>query len=249
VPAVVEVWCGASLVMARRKYIKRDRWGGDRRGCISDFSWDSRRRLQRTVAKVKRDQLPLFMTLTYPSEYPLAARVWKRHLDTWLKRVRRRFPGASAVWRLEFQRRGAPHYHLLVWGIKLSNWLKLWVSKSWYEVVGSGDIKHLRAGTQVQKVRSYRGVQSYVAKALGWVAGEMSKVSQVITDGVGRWWGVFNRTKLPWGVRVVMTCGNWTACTLIRYMRRFAGIKSRAYKSLTVYGDGNQWARAVMGHG
>ncbi len=47
---------------------------------------------------------------------------------------------------LEFQDRGAPHYHILITGIIERQKL----SRMWYEVVGSDDPRHLQAGTSIQ---------------------------------------------------------------------------------------------------
>jgi hypothetical protein len=92
------------------------------------------------------------------------------------------------VWKLEPQRRGAPHFHLLLFGLE-EGLSKDWLSRSWYEVVGSGDERHLRAGTRVEGIRSWRGVMSYAAKYLG----KLESLPKDWLGGVGRWWGVHNR--------------------------------------------------------
>ena len=58
---------------------------------------------------------------------------------------------ARGFWKLEFQRRGAPHWHLILITPRQINGQRLteWISQAWYESVGSGDEKHLRAGTNV----------------------------------------------------------------------------------------------------
>lgn len=53
------------------------------------------------------------LTLTYPRDFPLDGRQSKIHLDALLKALRRRFRYIAYIWFLEFQSRGAPHYHLL----------------------------------------------------------------------------------------------------------------------------------------
>src|SRR5208337_1169128 len=59
------------------------------RGEIQGFSSASRRRLLTTVLSVRNDaSLPLFVTLTYPNEFP-DPKTSKRHLATFLKRLDR----------------------------------------------------------------------------------------------------------------------------------------------------------------
>src|SRR5262245_28394097 len=149
----IRVFVGGQQVYLRGDPMVGGQVGGQR-GTIRGFSRASRRRMLRWVQTIDREMsgMPLFVTLTYPGDWPGDPRRWKRDLDAWLKRLRRAQPAAWAVWRLEPQRRGAPHYHLLVFGVDC---LPIeWLSRTWFEVVGSGDLRHLVAGTQVQRVRS-----------------------------------------------------------------------------------------------
>jgi hypothetical protein len=167
---------------------------GGERGAIRGFSEASRRRMLQFLQTIDREKsgMPLFVTLTYPGEWPGDPRRWKRDLQVWLGRLKRALPQAWAVWRLEPQRRGAPHYHLLVFGV--ASLPKLWLSRTWFEVVGSGDERHLRAGTQVQAVESWRGVIFYAAK---YLAKAVEELPAEWRQGVGRWWGVHRRTQAP----------------------------------------------------
>jgi hypothetical protein len=173
------------------------RSGGGIRGEVVKFSYASRSRLLRQLAGIDQKQVGrvLFCTLTYPEVYSRNPLDWKSHLDLFWRRLRRRWPGASMFWRLEAQKRGAPHYHLLVFGVgEELTALRRWFSVSWFEVVGSGDMKHLRAGTGVELMRSWNGVTSYAAKYLGKVE------EQELPDywaKVGRWWGSCNKRALP----------------------------------------------------
>lgn len=163
------------------------------RGVVREFSRRSRTRLQQNLCAIPIAHVGrglLFVTLTYPRAYPGTWRVWKRHLDTWIKRLRRRRPACAGVWKLEPQKRGAPHFHLLVVGAPFID--REWLSQSWYEVVGSRDARHLAAGTQVAMARSHRGVVAYAAK---YVA-KYEALPADWSEGVGRWWGVFNRAGL-----------------------------------------------------
>lgn len=169
-----------------------------RRGKIKFFSKSSRRNLLRTIGKLQCNQRVFFCTLTYPAAYP-DCKAAKRHLDTFGKRLVRRLPSASFVWRLEWQKRGAPHFHLLMFGVQLpTKALRRYISRVWFEVVGSGDDKHLSAGVQVDKMRSWRGVMAYCGKYV-------AKVAPVGEDNPGRLWGAVNRSMLPSALAVVIS--------------------------------------------
>ena len=174
---------------------------GKRTACAG-FSDSSRRNLMRKMATVDRRQyaqhLPLFLTLTYPGEWPGDPKVWKKNLDNFLKRLGRHYESAFAIWKLEPQKRGAPHFHLIVFNESFID--KDWLSRAWFEVVGSGDERHLRAGTQVKQMRSWRGVMSYAAKYVG---------KQIDTlppgwESVGRFWGIHNREGFKAAVKAVL---------------------------------------------
>lgn len=171
------------------------------RGIITGFSAASRKRLIELMASINRTRvrhMPLFVTLTYPGTWVDDPKAWKKHLDTWLKALERKYHGTSAVWKLEFQSRGAPHFHVLLFGIPWLN--NQWLSRTWFRIVGSGDVRHLQAGTQVKRVKSWRGVMSYASKYLA------KKTIEGLALMVGRYWGVFHRERLPFDlVQITMT--------------------------------------------
>ena len=209
-----------------------------KRSRISEFSKKSRLRLMREMSKFRRDKMPVLVTLTYPAVYSDDPKVWKRHLDNFLKRLSRKFPAVSGVWKLEPQKRGAPHFHLLVWGAPYSGLFRC-VPVMWYQVVKSGDDKHLRAGTRVEQVKSRHGVMFYASKYLG---------KEVTADWgcAGRFWGVFGRESLPYGDLVIVEVSAEKAQEFIRYMRRFAHLRSRAYKSLTITCNPDFWLGKLL---
>lgn len=154
----------------------------------------------------------LFITLTYPGEWSHDARVWKRDLDKFGKRFARKYPKAACVWKLEPQpKRKAPHYHGIVTGVRFID--REWLSKAWYEVVGSRDNRHRRAGTQVQLVQSHRGVISYAAKYT-------AKPQALPADWQepGRWWGVIGRDNLgiEWVWAGLTERQFWAATRIVR---------------------------------
>lgn len=209
-----------------------------KRGIVKGFTVSSRRRLMRMIGKTNKQNLGIFVTLTYPETFPAESKIYKRHLDNFLKRLVYHFPGVSGVWKLEPQNRGAPHYHLIVWGAKYSD-LLTFVPDAWYRVVGSGDEKHLLWHQGLlgngnvhccQKVESWRGVMSYCGKYLGKVVLHMPG-----WESVGRYWGIFHRSAVPWSTIDIRECTYQEACNFMRYMCRYAHLKKRDYKSLSIY--------------
>lgn len=76
----------------------------------------------RTLAKA-RTMPKWFITLTYPETFPAAYEAkqdCKRFLDNLNQWHRNNGKHMFTIWRLEFQSRGAPHFHLLIW----SDWDK-----------------------------------------------------------------------------------------------------------------------------
>lgn len=192
------------------------------RGEIRSFSKGSRRRVLRLLASIKRSQVPVFCTLTYPDIFPEDPKIWKRHLDRFFKRLIRRFPEAVVIWRLERKPRLsgenqgeiAPHFHFLAYNVPYYVLLR-WMSLAWYESVGSGDSRHFNAGTRVEQVRSVNGVMYYTSKYI-------CKAENLELEGIGRIWGVIGRSELPnlQGEYEVIELDSKSAMMILRYMRR-----------------------------
>ena len=270
----VEWWEGASLVKVIKqgqheiKPEQEDKRSDSKRGRITGFSRTSRRRMMLFLAKVRltEDSLPLFGTTTYPDIFPEEAAKFKRDLQAFLHRLKRRFPDGGILWRLEFKRRKsgenvgkiAPHFHWLLWNVpeefpfrdERGKWcalrvqddggaevtlrwrcesdvnssttalsgkdeIKHWFSRNWYDVAGTGEIKHYLAGTNVKHLASAHLVFCYVAKYL-------SKVDrEAVCEYPGRFWGVVNPKNIPLGQRVVLPCTGRQAAQVMRFLRRY----------------------------
>jgi hypothetical protein len=139
-----------------------------------------------------RAEQVLLVTLTYPAKFPTPRRA-KQQLKAALRRFLGENPDACGWWKLEPQKRGAPHFHLLIFMPEAVDVLRerRWWAANWYEVVGSGDQKHRAAGTACEKIRTWNGVASYAAKYIG------KPVKDLGWDKPGRLWGKFNVEKLP----------------------------------------------------
>jgi hypothetical protein len=136
----------------------------------------------------------IFVTLTYPREYPENPELCKRHLKALRKRLLREFGTFAAFWRMGIQQRGAMHLHLLLFvgpSFGPIGKLRRFISTSWYEVTGKVSEGHLRAGTRVEAVKRWKQATSYAERY-------MAKPEE-FPEGLetGRIWGIWNEELLP----------------------------------------------------
>jgi hypothetical protein len=180
---------------------------------ICEFSRKSRQRLAFVAANT--DQVfQTMITLTYPGEYSTDGQQVKANFKAFLEWLTRDLGARpSYLWFLEFQKRGAPHFHLLityplprVWREETVNvnghqitrkrpsqaardWIKHFrhrVSATWYRIVGSGDTRHLAAGTRVERIRKVDGAARYAVK---YALKMYQKTVPPEYRNVGRFWG------------------------------------------------------------
>ena len=194
------------------RFDSKRRPGGGIRGSVSSFTKASRRRLLFTARNFPG--INYMVTLTYPSDFPADGRLVKDHwrrFRQWLIRN-----GANTgLWVLEFQKRGAPHFHIFI-RKPLDGHT---VSRAWYRIVGSNDPKHLAAGTRVERFRYPPALGSYVMK---YAAKIVQKEVPVSYERVGRFWGTWGKPKVAQTIRLPVDIGKH----YVRYIRR-AFIKQR----------------------
>jgi hypothetical protein len=170
---------------------------------------------QRMIHKIRNSnhEFKSFLTLTYPALFPTCGRVVKRHLNNFLTQLRKQYPNAQYFWCLEFQKRLAPHLHLIL-SIEIpaqnhfsETWSNVWTKivcddephrdsnfmdvYSWREFQkpcnGNRD-KHLKHGCRVDPV-----IHNNPAKLANYFAKYFSKDSQKVVPSnfknIGRLWG------------------------------------------------------------
>jgi len=224
--------------------------GGGKRGVIQTFSRQSRRRLLERIHRLKKDARCLFVTLTLPDGVETSGKALKRWLKAWWKRLTRRFAAAGAMWRIESKARksgvqvGAAvgHIHLLLFGVPLQPGLKQYISESWYEVVGSGDERHLQAGTRVEAPKNWERVSAYASKLYAAKEGD---ADPVIPD-VGRFWGFLAEDAVPFAEAVVVVFSWREGFRLLRALRAWVRADRRK-RGLSPPGRLVQWRAFFVG--
>jgi hypothetical protein len=162
-----------------------EREAGDIRG----FSDSSKTRMRQTLQRLSREANGLFLTLTWHTR-SVGGREVKRCLHAMIQAMRRRWKGVKwgAIWRLEYQKRGTPHLHLLIEGIRFEH--MDWFKKVWHRITNEPPGDHERCGSFVKRWPKGSKMSSYCAKY-------MAKPMDPFGGWQGRVWGVRNRQNLP----------------------------------------------------
>lgn len=203
------------------------------RGVIGEWSMQSRARAYYALEAI--DWGPwgsiFFVTLTYPGgDWPRNGRVCAEHLRA-VRRWLERWGFKSGVWKREYQARGAPHFHLwLVCPLSQDERppgflraLRQRLSRAWYDVVGSGDPKHLAAGTQVKLLPPGQSAAGYFKAYLNKYSDkEYQNRLPADVEAPGRWWGMFGKQH---GFRAVWQFRECSLEELHKFRRMLRGFK------------------------
>lgn len=181
---------------------------------VTSWSRKSRSNLVRSILSldlsplVLGDRLPVMVTLTLPDRWlevmPTAAAAAAK-FDNFRRAYAKRWGSPQWIWKREFQRRGAPHWHL--WLVPPAADLRefqLWLSEAWTTALQITDPderrRSLAAGTNVSaaegmRARDPKRLAIYFLKESG-AGDDSSKAYQNDApaawagQSVGRFWGV-----------------------------------------------------------
>jgi len=168
---------------------------GGKRGKVGGYSESARRRNREFLHAIDRSADGLFVTLTYQNHLPTPDEA-KRDLDVFWKRINRSFGGLSAVWKLEPQDRGYPHFHLLMFGTDYID--AQWLSSTWHDVTAETSAQHEKAGVDVEGHINVDGkIQAYMAKYMAETYDSWPDEAGEEWKEMGRWWGALGRDHLP----------------------------------------------------
>jgi len=166
-----------------------DRLGGGDRGEIKIFSGASRYRLFRELHQLRFETVT-FLTLTYPAIFPTDVRKAKANLKEFRRRFENVYGKIQAVWRLEFQERGAPHFHIMYLDCPFLDLPELLYT--WKSIVHSWDMAHELLGVDIKLIVNNKE-QKLIASYLGkYIAKVDERTQKDARKNVGRWWGKWN---------------------------------------------------------
>lgn len=198
----------------------------------------------------------MFVTLSYPKEYPQDWKVWKNDLKIYKEHLQRKFPQSEGFWKLELQRRGAPHYHLV---FDLNSEISLKDFRNWNDELWANIAHYLdtHAGVYactVKKMSSPREALNYAAKyqtketyAPVDAFGEIIS-SERLGDSIGRLWGRIGKPNCS-PSETILVRREWALnnkaifAQLIREMQQYSYAdyldRQGAHDSITLYGIGD----------
>jgi hypothetical protein len=179
--------------------------GGGRRGPIRGMSAKSRASLRERMAGVSIDACAapskrstegqsFFLTLTYHHEWPESGPAQYEQLKELYRRVRRAHGESGWLWVKAPQKRGAPHYHVIIVLEKAANkrTVRNQIERAWHEIAGYGSHHHKRRGADVQLVHVNGGSGRLRSYLLQYMNGQDRSELQG---------GLFEADKHEWGRR------------------------------------------------
>ena len=213
---------------------------------ITTWSRRSRSRMVRRLCELDfeplladRTAIPAYFALTYPGDWLAVApdgKAVKKHLRAFLERWFRTWgTRLTGCWKLEFQRRGAPHIHIFTMvparltadGLTFAKWL----SAAWAATVAHPDPeefrRHVAAGTRVNyaeglRSRDPRRIAVYFSKHGTFSAkdyqNEVPAQWQAPGKGPGRFWGYWGLERCTVEVEIDPAA----ALSAARVMRRWS---------------------------
>jgi hypothetical protein len=189
---------------------------------ITEWSYKSRLNMTKVLVTLDYNDLVAqgdlaMMTLTYPDNWLALVpngRVFKHHVDKLRQRFRKKYSRALAgVWKMEFQKRGAPHLHMLIALPSAMADFRLWVRAAWASIVdapGLDRMKHETQGVNVDRpdrpMTDPKRIGVYFNKHGQWGSKEyQNRPPQEWIDAaenglsVGRFWGYWKleRSEVP----------------------------------------------------
>lgn len=259
---MINVMSGEQIVISPfKQFAKYGRLPDDslpaKRGSITRFTSGSKRRMFESIIKV--GELPTyFLTLTFPASFPSGKQA-NRHLFVFLQRYTRK--GFRFIWRLEPQKRGAPHYHILCYGVDsaviadmTASWVKRMIDYNRDQPRAKRSaVSHIKeraalaeplvnGSDSVKKVFLYVGKYLSKAQEIAWRSRDLGYVDyytgEVVGDYGAAWvdgkqWGKMGFPKGFFNVPMVELSG----CNVSRYLIDIHGVSMDFCRKYHVFSD------------
>ena len=192
--------------------------------------------------------------LTY-HKTPTSGLRCKNDLDAWFAALGRLFGERvdwGVIWVMEFQKRGALHYHFILKtpsALSAEQWHE--IIDAWLRIVGeTNDVYAALHGCELSMVQDIRRVKVYECKYMGKSGRNNAKAYEKVCpewfNDSGRWWGIVGGGLLPsYEAFVLQTLSEWH--NVKRLLRSYVkSITHGRYTPRTLAGDNGQ---TILAHG
>jgi len=198
----------------------------------------------------------MFVTLSYPRDYSKNWKDWKNDLKIWKEHLLRKYPKSQGFWKLELQKRGAPHYHMVLdTGEETSlTDFRNWNDNLWANIAHYMDCHAGVYACTVKKMRTPREALNYAAKYQTKEtyapvdADGVRLTAEQLGDSIGRLWGKIGKPDCSPSEKI-MVRREWALnrksvlAALLREagQEKYADYLDRqgAHNSITLYGLGD----------
>lgn len=232
-----------------------------KRGLIYGLSCKSARRLRERLLRIPFEECSVsFATLTWHDIWPNSPQEQYQCLERLhvaLQSTWKAF-SPSVIWRKEYQRRGAPHYHGVIVTTRplpLRSF-RYWLAVKWNAIAAPGDLKHLNAATSFDQLEHSKGG---LRKALNYLSNYTAKPEQNRhidqTTGevmpTGRVWGMLGDVPQAEGLEIGLDYGSWKA--LVNRVHKwnpespYLQSLGRRYTNAIIYGSPAESAQLLDG--
>lgn len=208
-----------------------------KRGNVLHFSNKSRKRLLEMIARLSDVKQALFLTLTYGQQFPTENEA-NKHLKAFIRRLREVWPRIGIIWRRELQKRGAPHFHLIIFNVPYipKRNIALWWSESIpYECLDFSGGEPLPPFTRIEQIDNKKKAMLYVSKYVAKVAevdtGFNDMPYQNGGQSKGRFWGITGREFMPFAVLFEIALGSMEVFKSLMLVAQLTYKKMRRYRA------------------
>lgn len=161
---------------------------------IKKFSQNSRRRLSNNLGKIRFElyNLKILCTLTFHEKFPLEKSSLKKLVDNFNKSLKRFDEGLEYIWKLEFQKRGAPHFHYILlsknnYSLEKKKKLNQFLRETWIRLVADDSEDFKKHSLDFREIYNDAKTVNYLLKYVGKIDESTDNIE------LGRYWALSNK--------------------------------------------------------
>jgi len=164
---------------------------------IKKFSEKSRKHLFNIFNCLEYSEygIPCFVSATWHYDAPSERTALKSDLEKFVKMLKRGLPEFHAIWKLEYQKRGAPHFHFILLPLEKTEKMytperEKFIKEKWLSLKKCKCKSCASYGIKTVNCETYRMSISYISK-------EIAKVENNYFDhDLGRIWGTSQNMRM-----------------------------------------------------